>query len=109
MAGRRSRTHRARRARVLMAGVAATGGKRDRRRHADRAGRAERQGDRMEAERRGDRGDRQDYEVVPSFRGASKMRTRNDDLYHPTNPLIAFTGALSGNTVSASTRSARPR
>jgi hypothetical protein len=28
---------------------------------------------------------------------------------HPTNPFIAFTGALSGNTVSASTRSARPR
>jgi hypothetical protein len=28
---------------------------------------------------------------------------------YPTNPFIPFTGALSGNTVSASTRSARPR
>jgi hypothetical protein len=28
---------------------------------------------------------------------------------YPTNPFIGFTGALSGNTVSASTRSARPR
>jgi hypothetical protein len=28
---------------------------------------------------------------------------------YPTSPFIAFTGALSGNTVSASTRSATPR
>ena len=36
---------------------------------------------------------------------------RDDDCVpdHPTSPFIGFTGALSGNTVSASTRSARPR
>ena len=51
-------------ARLLLAGVAAAGLKRDRRRHPRRAGRAERQGDRLDAERGGDRGDRRDHEVV---------------------------------------------
>ena len=71
----RARPHHAR-AGVLMAGVAAAGVKRDRRRHPRRAGRAERQGDRLGAERGGDRGDRRDHEIASSFRGASKMRTR---------------------------------
>ena len=125
-----ARPHHAR-AGVLMAGVAAASLERDRRRHPRRAGRAERQGDRLDAERGGDRGDRRDYEVGLSFRGASKhanpecceiprcaiahlrfaLRAPRNDVptCHPTSPFIGFTGALSGNTVSASTRSARPR
>src|SRR5207237_2450843 len=47
-----------------MAGVAAAGRKRDRRRHPRRAGRAERQSDRLGAERGGACRDRPDYERV---------------------------------------------
>ena len=96
---------------VLLAGVAAAGLERDRRRHARRTGRAERQGDRLDAERGRDRGGRRDYEVASPFRGASKMRTRNLEI--PGSSFgrpgmtnlpphrIALTGAPSGNTASA--------
>ena len=60
---------------VLMAGVAAAGGKRHRRRHADRADRAERQGDRLGARRGRACGDRCDDEIASSLRhGPSSNR-----------------------------------
>ena len=50
---------------------------RDRRRHPRRAGRAEREGDRLDAERGGDRGDRRDHEVGLSHSGAHRERVRS--------------------------------
>ena len=49
---------------ILVAGVAAAGIQRHRRRHPRRAGRAERQGDRLDAERGRYRGDRRNYKGV---------------------------------------------
>ena len=49
--------------RLLLAGRAPASLKRHRRRHPRRTGRAEREGDRLDAERGGDGGDRRDYEV----------------------------------------------
>ena len=52
------------------------------------------------------------YDVVgpdgqlAAFEAFTLRRPRND---YATNPFIGFTGALSGNTFAASTRSARPR
>ena len=53
---------------------------RHRRRHPRRTGRAERESDRLGDERGRDRGDRYDYKVTKSFRGASKMRTRKFEI-----------------------------
>ena len=50
--------------------------------------------------------------IVSMDSGLALRAPRNDELLifatYPTNPFIGFTGALSGNTLSASTRSARP-
>ena len=134
---------------LLMAGVAAAGVERDRRRHPGRTDRGERQGDRLDAQRRRYRRDRPDHggvnQISPSsFRDARPWRspesiTTNFDesrscraavplttaiggygfrartgrapgmTTYPTSPLMPFTGALSGKTVSASTRSESPR
>jgi len=45
---------------------------------------------------------------VPAQGRDDKLDVHATDLNHPTSPFIGFTGALSGNTVSASTRSAKP-
>jgi uncharacterized protein (DUF1501 family) len=47
--------------------------------------------------------------VIADWPGRRYGVARATNFHHPTSPLIAFAGALSGNTVSASTRSARPR
>ena len=60
--------------------AAPAGRQRHRRRHPRRAGRAERQGDRLDAERGGHGGDRQDHAVTLSLRDPPKDRTRNDSV-----------------------------
>ncbi len=60
------------RTRLLVARLAPASLQRHRRRHPRRAGRAEREGDRLDAERGGDRGDRRDYEGVARPTPASR-------------------------------------
>ena len=47
--------------------------------------------------------------VVMGPGSRSRRSLGRDDSYQATNPFIGFAAALSGNTVSASTRSLKPR
>src|SRR5262249_48934517 len=58
---------------VLMARRAAAGLQRDRRRHPRRAGRAERQGDRLAHDERGHGGDRQDHAGITACQGRGEL------------------------------------